>query len=142
MTLSSAYSENLPSSNILSDLYESMIATNKSIPSKATEIGELFYFFFDPEEKSLKRNPHGFIMEPVYSAFEENSELVGRLAACSLTLSLQARMVNVAMLSHISSMVPCQPISVLEIFTTQTLTSMNALRADGLERIFLRTLRT
>jgi hypothetical protein len=56
-----------------------MIATNTSVLSPSTEIGDSFDFLFDPEEQSLKRNPHGFVMEPVYSAFEENPELVGFL---------------------------------------------------------------
>jgi hypothetical protein len=58
-----------------------MIATNQSVLSAATEIGDLFDFLFDPEEKPLKVNPHGFLMEPVYSAFEENPSLVGFLIA-------------------------------------------------------------
>jgi hypothetical protein len=65
------------SNEIISDLYETMIATKTSVLSVATEIGDSFDFLFDPEEKALKRNPHGFLMEPVYSAFEENPELVG-----------------------------------------------------------------
>jgi hypothetical protein len=56
-----------------------MIATNTSVLSTYTEIEDTFDFLFDPEEKPLKRNPHGFMMEPVYSAFEENPELVGFL---------------------------------------------------------------
>jgi hypothetical protein len=72
-------SENLLSNEILSGLYETMIATNKSVLSTSTEIGDSFDFLFDPEEKTLKQNPHGFVMEPVYSAFEESPELVGFL---------------------------------------------------------------
>jgi hypothetical protein len=74
---SSSSSENLLSNEIISDLYKTMIATNESVLSTATEIGDLFDFLFDPEEKHLKGNPHGFLMEPVYSAFEENPEPVG-----------------------------------------------------------------
>jgi hypothetical protein len=78
-TLSSVYLENLLSNEIISDLYETMIATNTSVLSTSTEIKDSFDFLFDPKEKPLKRNPHGFMMEPVYSAFEENPELVGFL---------------------------------------------------------------
>jgi hypothetical protein len=56
-----------------------MIATNTSVLSTSTEIGDLFDFLFEPEEKPLKQNPHGFMMEPVYSAFEKSPELVGFL---------------------------------------------------------------
>jgi hypothetical protein len=59
-----------------------MIATNtntESVMSTSTQIGDLFDFLFEPDKKHLKRNPHSFLMEPVYAAFEENSELVGIL---------------------------------------------------------------
>jgi hypothetical protein len=56
-----------------------MVATSGSVLSTATEIGDSFDFLFDPEEKPLKKDPHAFIMEPVYSAFEESPELVGLL---------------------------------------------------------------
>jgi hypothetical protein len=59
-----------------------MIATNtntESVMSTSTEIGDLFDFLFEADEKHLKRNPHSFLMEPVYAAFEENPELVGIL---------------------------------------------------------------
>jgi hypothetical protein len=55
----------------------SMKTTNTSVLSAATEIGDLFDFLFDPEEKPLKRNPLGFLMEPVYSALKENLEPIG-----------------------------------------------------------------
>jgi hypothetical protein len=82
-TLSSIYSENLLSNEIISDLYETMIATNTSVLSASTEIGDLFDFLFDADEKFLKQSPHGFVMEPVYSAFDENPELVGFLIGMS-----------------------------------------------------------
>jgi hypothetical protein len=59
-----------------------MIATNtntESVMSSATEIGDLFDFLFAPEKKHLKKNPHSYLMEPVYAAFEEDPELVGFL---------------------------------------------------------------
>jgi hypothetical protein len=70
--------------NLLSDervahLYNMMIATNQSLLSAATEIGDLFDFLFDADEKPDKLKPHAFLMEPVYSAFEESPELVGFL---------------------------------------------------------------
>jgi hypothetical protein len=70
--------------NLLSDervfnLYTTMTATNQSLLSAATEIGDLFDFLFDPDEKLIKLNPHAFLMEPVYSAFVESPELVGFL---------------------------------------------------------------
>jgi class 3 adenylate cyclase len=36
-----------------------------------------FDFLFDPEEKEFKKDPHGFILEPVYSKIEENPKLIG-----------------------------------------------------------------
>jgi hypothetical protein len=69
-----------------------MVATNKSALSTATEIGDLFDFLFDPEEKPLKRNPHGLMMEPVYSAFEENPKLVGFLIGVTVFSNLLDRL--------------------------------------------------
>jgi hypothetical protein len=85
-------SENLLSNEILSDLYDIMIATNASVLSPATEIGDMFDFLFDPEEKPLKQNPHGFMMEPVYSAFEESPELVGFLVGVTAFSNLLDRL--------------------------------------------------
>ena len=39
--------------------------------------GPQFDFLFDPEEKEFKKDPHGFILEPVYSKIEENPKLIG-----------------------------------------------------------------
>jgi hypothetical protein len=73
------YSENLLSNKVISDLYETMIETNKSVLSTATEIRDTLGFLFDFDEKFLNREPHGFLVEPVYSVFEENPKLVGIL---------------------------------------------------------------
>jgi hypothetical protein len=75
----SAVNVNLFSDERVVDLYTTMIATNQSLLSAATEIGDLFDFLFDPDEKLIKLNPHAFLMEPVYSAFEESPELAGFL---------------------------------------------------------------
>jgi hypothetical protein len=75
--LSSVYSENLFSNEILFELYETMIATDQPVMSTATYIGDLFDFLFEEDKKGKKKNPHAYLMEPVYSAFEEDPELVG-----------------------------------------------------------------
>jgi hypothetical protein len=75
----SAVNVNLFSDERVVDLYTLMVATNQSLLSPATEIGDLFDFLFDPDEKSKKSTPHAFLMEPVYSVFEESPELVGFL---------------------------------------------------------------
>jgi hypothetical protein len=77
--VASAVNSNLLSDERVLDLYTTMIATNQSLLSAATEIGDLFDFLFDPDEKVSKLNPHAFLMEPVYSAFVESPELVGLL---------------------------------------------------------------
>jgi hypothetical protein len=69
-----------------------MIATKESVLSTATEIGDSFDFLFDPEEKLLKRNPHAYLMEPVYSTFEENPELVGFLTGVTSFSNLLDRL--------------------------------------------------
>ena len=54
-----------------------MLEKKYSIISQAYEIGDLFDFLFDPEEKDRKSNPHAFIMEPVYDSFHTDPEVVG-----------------------------------------------------------------
>ena len=46
-----------------------------------TSDGDMFDFLFDPEEKDRKVNAHSFLMEPVYSSFEESPTLAGVLIA-------------------------------------------------------------
>jgi hypothetical protein len=67
----------------VNDLYAAMIATNQTVMSSNTKIYDLFDFAFDDSVKERKENPHGFIMDPVYSAFEENPTIVGFLMALS-----------------------------------------------------------
>jgi hypothetical protein len=72
-----------------------MIATNtntESVMSTSTEIGDLFDFLFEPEKKHLKKDPHSYLMEPVYSAFEEDPELVGFLVGVTSFSNLLDRL--------------------------------------------------
>jgi hypothetical protein len=55
-----------------------MIATNQSLLSAATGIRDLFDFLFDADEKS---QGHAFLIEPVYSAFEESRSLLASSSA-------------------------------------------------------------
>jgi hypothetical protein len=75
----SAVNVNLFSDERVVDLYTAMVASRQSLLSTTTEIEDLFDFLFDPDEKPKKSSPHAFLMEPVYSAFEESPELVGFL---------------------------------------------------------------
>jgi hypothetical protein len=75
----SAVNVNLLSDERVVDLYAMMIETHQGLLSKTTEIGDLFDFLFEPDEKVTKTDPHAFVIEPVYSAFEENPEMVGFL---------------------------------------------------------------
>lgn len=77
----SSINANLFSENGFKDLFSSMKATNHSVLSSVTEIGDMFDFMFDPEEKDKKNAPHAFIMEPVYSEFSDDPELVGMVIA-------------------------------------------------------------
>jgi hypothetical protein len=56
------------------DLYTAMRATNQYLHAMHTEIGDLLDSLFDPNEKSIELNPLAFVIEPVYSAFEERPE--------------------------------------------------------------------
>jgi hypothetical protein len=77
--VASSVNVNLLSDERVADLYTTMLAADQSLLSTHFEIGDLFDFLFDPDEKLNKLTPHAFLMEPVYSAFEESPELVGFL---------------------------------------------------------------
>jgi len=60
------------------DLYNSMLETNQTVMSDATQIGNLFDWMFDSDEKHEKAEPHAFLMEPVFAKFtSEPSEPIG-----------------------------------------------------------------
>jgi hypothetical protein len=69
-----------------------MIETNQPVMSTPTYIGDLFDFLFDDDEKEKKLNPHAYLMEPVYSAFEENPDLVGFLTGVTAFSDLLDRL--------------------------------------------------
>ena len=62
---------NLLSDQRVKDLVDVMerIDYRHAILSSNTEVGILWDFLFDPEEKPQKKLPHGFIMMPVYKEF-------------------------------------------------------------------------
>ena len=71
-------------SNILADpgtklLFENMQQLNASVLTGYTQIYDLWDWMFDPEEKVQKSDPHMYLMEPVYAAYEESPERVGVL---------------------------------------------------------------
>jgi hypothetical protein len=61
----------------ISQLYRAMIKTRQTVMSPGIEIGHLFDWMFDPEEKHKKVEPHAFIMEPILSNFTGSEEPVG-----------------------------------------------------------------
>jgi hypothetical protein len=77
----SSVNANLFSESVLAQLYEAMIASNHTVLSTATTIGDMFDFLFDDVEKDRKQNPHAYIMEPVYAEFAQAPKLVGVLVA-------------------------------------------------------------
>jgi hypothetical protein len=72
---------NLLSDERVVDMYTAMTATNQTLLSTHFQMGGLFNSLFGPNDQLVKLNPHNFLMEPVYSAFEEGPELVGFLLA-------------------------------------------------------------
>jgi hypothetical protein len=70
---------NLLSDERVIDMYNAMTASNQTLLSTHFQMGDLFDSLFGPNDKLVKLNPHNFLMEPVYSAFEESPELVGFL---------------------------------------------------------------
>jgi hypothetical protein len=84
---------NLFSDAMLTDLYGTMMKTNQSVLSAATEIGDLFDFMFDDHEKHRKTNPHGYMLEPVYSSFGDDKELVGFLTGLTAFENLLSKLI-------------------------------------------------
>jgi len=69
-------------------LYQAMLITKGSVLSNDFPITDLFDFLFDPEEKPLKDAPHAFLMEPVYTRFEEEPKLAGFLVGVTVWKNL------------------------------------------------------
>ena len=88
----------------IADLYTAMVKTRQTVMSPGIEIGNLFDWMFDPEEKFRKVEPHAFIMEPMYTNFtnpnsenpnqaqEDNAELVGFMIALTSYRNLFTRL--------------------------------------------------
>ena len=72
---------NLLSDSVVTDTYQAMLKTRASVLSTAVQVGDLFDFAFDDNEKDRKVQPHMYIMEPVFSAFGEGTEIVAFLIA-------------------------------------------------------------
>jgi len=75
---------NLLADDRVSSLYGSMLAMNRTVQSNDFPIDHLFDFLFDPEEKDDKLKPHAFLMDPVYSAFDEEYKVVGFVLAVTV----------------------------------------------------------
>jgi len=74
---------NLLSDPRIGELYEAMLKAKMGVLSSNFQVGDMFDFLFDPEEKEFKKDPHGFMLTPVYGKITEkdNSTLVGILIA-------------------------------------------------------------
>jgi hypothetical protein len=72
---------NLLSDRRVAEMYAAVAETNQSLLSTHFQMDESFLFdsLFGPNDKLVKLNPHNFLMEPVYSNFEEEHELIGFL---------------------------------------------------------------
>lgn len=57
--------------------YNAMRDINNTVLSQATPIDFVFDHVFDPSEKFMKPDPHGFILEPIWTSFEPDAEMVG-----------------------------------------------------------------
>jgi hypothetical protein len=84
---------NLFSDPMLTDLYRTMVKTNQSVLSAATEISDLFDFMFDDHEKHRKANPHGYMLEPVYSSLGVDKEIVGFLTGLTAFENLLSKLI-------------------------------------------------
>lgn len=89
---SEAVNVDLLSDSHIAKLYHSMMLTNQTVMSPGVEIGNLFDWMFDPEEKFRKVEPHGYILERVYSNFTEEPETIGFLLALTSFRNLFTRL--------------------------------------------------
>ena len=86
----------------IANLYIAMVKTQQTVMSPGYDIGNLFDWMFDPEEKFRKLEPHAFIMEPMYTNFtnpsnpedaaKDNAELVGFMIALTSYRNLFTRL--------------------------------------------------
>lgn len=76
----------------ITELYTAMIKTQQTVMSPGLEIGNLFDWMFDPEEKFRKAEPHAFIMEPMLSNFSGSPDPVGFMLALTSYRNLFTRL--------------------------------------------------
>lgn len=80
------------SDSTIADLYDAMIKTKQTVMSPGIQIGNLFDWMFDPDEKNRKYEPHAFIMEPLLSNFTGSTEPVGFVLALTSFKNLFSRL--------------------------------------------------
>ncbi|KAG7352211.1 adenylate/guanylate cyclase [Nitzschia inconspicua] len=76
----------------ISELFSSMINSGETVLSPGYEIGNLFDWMFDPNEKSQKVDPHAFIMEKVHVDFGQGQEVAGFVLALTSFRNLFTRL--------------------------------------------------
>lgn len=76
----------------ITQLYTAMIKTGETVMSPGLEMGNLFDWMFDPEEKFRKPEPHAYIMEPMFANFTSGAEPVGFLLALTSFRNLFTRL--------------------------------------------------
>ena len=89
---SSAVNVNLFSDDRIFTLYNTVRDVKQTVLSVNTEIGEMFDWLFDPEEKPQKVLPHAFIAQPVFSDFAEEPDMVGILLGITVYTNLFDRL--------------------------------------------------
>lgn len=83
---------NLFSDPNITQLYTAMMKVQETVMSPGLEIGNLFDWMFDPEEKIRKVEPHAFIMEPMLANFSGVQEPIGFLIALTSYRNLFTRL--------------------------------------------------
>jgi hypothetical protein len=76
----------------ISQLYKAMVEVQETVMSPGIEIGNLFDWMFDPEEKYRKAEPHAVIMEPIFANFSGVQEPVGFILALTPYRNLFTRL--------------------------------------------------
>jgi hypothetical protein len=87
-----AVNVDLFSDSHIADLYTAMIKTQQTVMSPGIQIGNLFDWMFDANEKDRMSEPHAFIMEPLLSNFTGSPDPVGFVLALTSYKNLFSRL--------------------------------------------------
>ncbi len=76
-----AVNVNLLSHPTIAESFDVMVKRGGEVMTTAVEVDQMFDFAFDDYEKYRKKEPHMFLLQPVFSSFADDKELVAVIVA-------------------------------------------------------------